>query len=109
MIKILCQDYKEFLQSLDNNSVNAVITDPPFGISFFSRRRMTTDSLTIRGDDKFFSYETLGEESYRILAENSPIFAYSHWRTYGIHDLELRKSVFAVHEPLIVQKTAAVL
>lgn len=97
-------DYLDFLGCLADGSVDAVITDPPYGVNYqnpYTQKKFDV----LEGDAEEFSYEPLAEQAYRILKQDSAFFAYTGWSTYPRHFLDLRLSTkFQMKEPLVVQK-----
>jgi len=83
-----------------------VLTDPPFGIGYQNHHTQARRDV-ITGDEQFFSYADWAAESYRVLEEDSAVFAYTGWSEYGHHRDELKTVGFRAREPLIVQKRPA--
>lgn len=59
------------------------------------------------GDESEFSYYKLGKEAFRVLKNNTPLFAFTGWSEYPLHFLQLEECGFAMKEPLICQKRAS--
>ncbi len=92
---IKCRDFRDFLQSLDKNSVNLVLTDPPYTIS-----RKTGFSSVKKGvkrfavsmdfgewDHKQIDLEAFAEETYRVLRRGgTAIVWYDAWKISHLYD-----------------------
>ncbi|NJL72565.1 MAG: site-specific DNA-methyltransferase [Candidatus Competibacteraceae bacterium] len=101
--KVHQMSYDELLPLIANQSVHAVITDPPFGIAYqnnYTKQR----HRVLEGDGQKFSYALLGKECYRILKPNTAILCFTGWSEYPQHFVELQTAGFAMKEPIICQK-----
>ena len=92
---IKCSDFRDFLQSLDKNSVDLVLTDPPYTIS-----RKTGFSSVKKGvkrfavsmdfgewDHKQIDLEAFAEETYRVLRRGgTAIVWYDAWKISHLYD-----------------------
>lgn len=70
--KIALGDSVEFIKTLPDGFINAVITDPPFGINYDNRKSGTTGSLTDYEDSEE-SYERLlsmAPDLYRVIKDD---------------------------------------
>jgi DNA modification methylase len=96
-------DYLELLSKIETNSINVLITDPPFGINYQNNyTKQIYDKIV--GDEKSFSYDILAKEAYRVLKDNSALFIFTGWSEYPHHFKEIEKAGFSMKEPLICQK-----
>jgi len=86
--KLYCGDCLEFMQTMEDKSVDLVLTDPPYGINFVSNYRTT-------------KYEKIvGDENYPIKAINdclriakNAVYTFCRWD--NIYDLPKPKSILA--------------
>jgi site-specific DNA-methyltransferase (adenine-specific) len=101
--QIQCQDYREFLASVPSVSVQAVITDPPYGMGYQNNYTSRKHEI-LKGDDTKFSYEDLARESYRILKPDTALFCFTRWSEYPEHFKQIQSAGFKMKEPLICQK-----
>jgi site-specific DNA-methyltransferase (adenine-specific) len=101
--QIRCSDYQEFLRQVPDVSVGLLLSDPPFGIGYQNNYTHDMHDVMV-GDAEKFSYQTLAEESFRVLRDNSAILVYTGWSEYPTHYKELEAAGFTMQEPLIVQK-----
>ena len=93
--QIKCSDYREFLQSLGKNSVDLVLTDPPYAVS-----RKTGFSSVKNGVQRFAVSMDFGEwdhqqidlaafasETYRVLRRGgTAIVWYDFWKISSLYD-----------------------
>jgi DNA modification methylase len=93
----------DYLDVLQDQFANVVITDPPYGVNY--QNNYTHNKFDkIENDGDRFSYYPWARRAYTCLADNSALLAYTGWSTYPQHFLELQEAGFAIKEPLIVQK-----
>lgn len=95
----------EILPNL-NVQANLFLTDPPYGINY--QNNYTADMHDkIQGDESCYLYSNWGKEAYRLLKDDSALFAFTGWSEYPHHYPELASCGFSLKEPLIVQKRAS--
>lgn len=92
---IQCSDYRDFLRSLDKNSVDLVLTDPPYAVS-----RKTGFSSFKNGEPRFavsmdfgewdheqIDLDALARETYRVLRRGgAAIVWYDVWKISHLYD-----------------------
>lgn len=100
--KINNLDCLELLKKISDNSIDAVITDPPFGINYQNPYTSKKHNYLINDDN--FSYLPLAKECFRVLKDNSAIFVFTGWSEYPKHFQEIQSVGFKIKEPLICQK-----
>lgn len=101
--RIVLGDYKTFFSTIEDSSVDLILTDPPFGINYQNNYTHKKHKKIV-GDESFFSYQLLAKESYRILKPNTACFIFTGWSEYPVHFQEVKDSGFVMKEPLIGQK-----
>ena len=93
--QIECSDYRDFLQSLDRNSVDLVLTDPPYAVS-----RKTGFSSVKNGVQRFAVSMDFGEwdhqqidlaafanGTYRVLRRGGTVIVwYDLWKISHVYD-----------------------
>ena len=93
--QIECSDYRDFLQSLDRNSVDLVLTDPPYAVS-----RKTGFSSVKNGVQRFAVSMDFGEwdhqqidlaafadETYRVMRRGGTVIVwYDLWKISHVYD-----------------------
>ena len=78
MIEIKIGDCTERLKDLEDNSVDAIISDPPYGLKFMSKG---WDNIGEGSQQREWHRKWL-TESYRVLKPNGVIKSYSGSRTF---------------------------
>lgn len=81
--KIYCMDCLEGLKRLPNNSIDLVVTDPPYNINLVPQRGITksieNDNLTDEDFELFL--EDIFKEIKRIMKEDTFIICFTGWST----------------------------
>jgi site-specific DNA-methyltransferase (adenine-specific) len=86
---VLIGDCREVLKSIPNESIDMILTDPPFGINYKSgkwhghyirgrHRVIPKDISPIEGDDKIIDFFA---EAHRLLKPTGAIYVFGSWRT----------------------------
>jgi DNA modification methylase len=112
-MSLIYQDSDIFLYCADNLDilpdcckVDAIITDPPFGINY--QNNLTTNKHDkIVGDNEKFSYYPWASLCWPLLRNNRALFAYTGWSEYADHCAQIKQIGYQLKEPLIVQKRAS--
>lgn len=80
--KVVCGDAKDFLKIIPDNSIDLIITDPPYGINyrFINNKKILFDKL--ENDDKDFDIGIYANELYRVLKNNSACYIFTRWDVY---------------------------
>lgn len=78
-ITLHCGDCLEVMRGMADKSVDAVITDPPYGINYQSARRIDkADRFAVISGDDALSMGWIAE-AHRIISDNAPGFCFSRW------------------------------
>ena len=88
--QILQGDNRQILQTLEDNSIDAIVTDPPYGINFLGK---TWDADT-------GSLETY-KECLRVLKPGGHILAFSAARTYHYLAITLEQAGFEIRDQIM--------
>ena len=59
-------DCYELIKLIDTNSIDLIVTDPPYGINYAEW-------------DSLFDIKTLSDEWFRVLKENGSLFVFTGW------------------------------
>lgn len=86
--KITLGDSRELIKQLPDESVNAIVSDPPYGVSYQSGLRK--DKFDVIAGDTEADFEIL-KEFYRVLKPNSACYVYTSWHVYGKWAEEIAK------------------
>ena len=102
-------DCLDVLETLPNNSIDIVITDPPYGISYKSNRSKFDDAITKRGllndgadealDLLFKTCEVLS----RKCAENSHLYFFCSWSVFSQFE-SIIGTFFTIKTPIVWDK-----
>ena len=100
--RIFQMDCLELLARMDDESVDMVLTDPPYGIGYqnhFTQRRHPP----ITGDTGI-DYERFALESWRVLKEDRHAYFFTRFDCYPHHYACLTRAGFAVKNCMVVEK-----
>lgn len=75
---------ENILTKLPNESIDLIITDPPYGVSFKGNRYLNRDFDVLFNDDTLKFLDGIGKEFLRILKPNSHCYIFSRWDAYPI-------------------------
>lgn len=89
-IKIKNEDFIIFMKTIENEKIDSLITDPPYGMEFKSNRRKTKYDK-IKNDDNLKWLEDFVNESYRVLKNNTASFIFCSWHNIDIFKQEFEK------------------
>lgn len=90
--KVICGDCLEVMQGIPNGVIDAVITDPPYGMGYQSNRRINRLDR-IENDHKvndFTWFDGFCEQSMRVMATDSML--YSFCNEYAMADFRMLMS-----------------
>lgn len=108
MQDIVCGDCKEILAGLDDNSIDLIVTDPPYGIDYVSAGgpRATDPNIKQRTQivgDTFVDPQWF-TSMYRVLKPNSAIYVFCCFRTYAIFEKAIKEAGFDLKTTLVWDK-----
>lgn len=100
--KVYNMDCLEGLKILPNESVNLILTDPPYEVNY-------QNNYTLKKHDKIIGdtnvdYLTFGKECYRVLKNNSHAYFFTRYDVYPEHYDQLIKSGFKIKNVLVIEK-----
>lgn len=105
---ILNGDSLEILKTLDDGSIDVVITDPPYGVNYVSNASKYNHTITKRGllNDGIEAFELL-DKTCRILqnktADNSHLYFFCSWPVFSKFESIISK-YFTIKTPLVWDK-----
>lgn len=105
---ILNGDSLEILKTLDDGSIDVVITDPPYGVNYISNRSKIDNKITKRGllNDGVEAFELLNE-TCKILqdktADNAHLYFFCSWQVFTKFESIISK-YFTIKTPLVWDK-----
>ena len=102
--KVYCGDCLDILKMVGDNSVDCIITDPPYGIDYQSCHKpdKTQWKPKISNDKKPFTIWT--DEAYRILKDDSGLLCFTRWDTEQAFRDALTASGFKCKQQIIWDK-----
>lgn len=72
------------LAKLPDESIDLIVTDPPYGVSFKGHRYLNRDFDVLFNDDNLKFLEGIGDEFLRVLKPNSHCYVFTRWDAYPI-------------------------
>jgi len=105
---ILNGDSLEILKTLDDGSIDVVITDPPYGVNYVSNRSKIDNTITKRGllNDGIEAFKLLDETCKILLdktADNSHLYFFCSWPVFSKFESIISK-YFTIKTPLVWDK-----
>ena len=104
-------------ERLDDNSVDCVITDPPYGVDIdlsdsMGRVKSTTHAGTVAADrdegEAFDLWDSAMEEIARSLSPNGHLYCFASWKTWGAFADAIEKYGFTIRNCLVwIKKDAS--
>ena len=95
MSEIICGDCIEEMKKIEKNSVDSVVSDPPYGLSFMGR---SWDDFEPKEYQKFS--EEWGKEAFRVLKSGGYLLAFSGTRTYHRMVVGLEDAGFEIKDQI---------
>jgi len=91
-MQIICGDSHQEMKNIKDESVDCIITDPPYGMSFQSNMRTKTLKFDlIKDDDNLDNVLVLFSEMYRVLKNNTHIYIFCSWHNVDKFKIEFEK------------------
>ena len=92
-IKLYNGDCIEVMGELENNSVDLVVTDPPYLMDYQSNRRKKEDRFDKIKNDKgnYILIQEYLEECHRIMKDNTAIYCFCSWHNIDFFKKEFEK------------------
>lgn len=100
--QINCIDWVEGIKSVENESVDLVVTDPPYGMAYRSNRRAEKHKV-IQNDNNLDWLSEWRTELKRVCKPEAHLYVFCSWHNVDIFKQELSKS-FNVKNILIWEK-----
>jgi site-specific DNA-methyltransferase (adenine-specific) len=108
-ITIVNGDCLEYLRTLDEKSIDLIVTDPPYNMAYNGRGKINSfeifenDDLTDENHSKWFSEILV--EMHRVLKDDSAIYIWIDWRNYA-RFYGLIKQFFDIKNCIVWDKTS---
>src|SRR5690606_8952412 len=116
--KLILNDCNKVLKRIESNSIDLVITDPPYGINYRSNLQTYTnhksDRRECKSDKRYF--ETIAnddhtpvkwiKEIYRVLKDDKALYIYCRWDKYPIiYDYINTYTQFKIKNMIVLNKS----
>lgn len=88
---------------VDEDSIDCVITDPPYGFDFVGRGEGNQDFDSLENFDDWELFENALDQIHRVATEDAHIYVWWGWQWYGRME-EMFRSRFEHHDTLIWSK-----
>jgi len=88
------------LKKIEDESIDLVVTDPPYGINYQSNQRKIKFEKIINDDNLEWVDEVISE-LYRILKKNSCFYCFTRWDVYPFWKEKIEKNGFKIKNCLI--------
>lgn len=110
------EDCNKVMQVLRDNTIDLIITDPPYGINYKSNKQLgntrSGKTITTRAEHYFNKIQndnTLPVEwiknAYRILKFNSAMYVFAHWSKWSELEKEIIEAGFKVKGMIVINKS----
>ena len=94
------EDCLEGMKLIPDDSIDLIVTDPPYGIKYQSNFRTKTEKFAVlKNDDndlRFVSYL----EMFRVLKQNACCIVFASWKNFAYDYMELEK-LFSIKNTII--------
>lgn len=98
--KITCMDCLEGMKEIPDNSVDLVLTDPPYGINYQSAWRIDTKRFEKIIGDREIKIDFI-KEAYRLLKDDTAMYVFTRWDVYPIWLKAIEKVGFKVKNIIV--------
>jgi len=100
--KVINADWRDKISIIDNNSIDMLLTDPPYGMSFQSNHRKQKHSV-IKDDNNLDWLNDWLVEIKRVMKEDAHLYIFCSWHNIDIFKQKISK-FFNVKNILIWEK-----
>ena len=100
--QVYCCDCFAFFKNMADGSVDLVLTDPPYGISY--QNHFTKKQKKPITGDKALDFLVVAKECYRILKENRHAYFFTRFDSYPLHYQYLAEAGFSIKNCLVIEK-----
>ena len=105
--KIYQGDCLQLLKDFPDGSIDLILTDTPYGISFKSNMDTKNRFDFIEGDNNLDFFEPFIKEAYRILKDNTCLFLFCRFDNYPYFYEIVNKYNFKIKNCLVWEKNKA--
>lgn len=90
MISIKQGDCLELMKEIQDNSIDMILTDPPYGMNFQSHRRKNIYEK-IKNDENLEFLNNFFQECNRVLKKDSALYVFCSWHNVDKFKKEFEK------------------
>lgn len=110
--QIFNSDNIEILKNIPSESINLIVTDPPYGMNFKSNRQNYSNEVKVDREDYFQAIH--GDDylncdwlpfAYNVLKNNSAIYIFCHWSKWNQLSFEVEKVGFQIKNMIVINKS----
>jgi site-specific DNA-methyltransferase (adenine-specific) len=116
--KIICGDCLEVMKDIPDDSIDLIVTDPPYGISYKSNRqgldrkhnieigkeiKVREQYFTEISNDDVILVDWINQ-AHRILKQNSALYVFCHWKTVSLWS-DAISSCFNLKNVIVLHKS----
>jgi site-specific DNA-methyltransferase (adenine-specific) len=109
--KIILGDCLEVMKDIPDNSIDLIVTDPPYGIEYSSNggprvskeRKQKIAKETMLNGDTFIEINWF-IEMYRVLKSGGALYCFCSWNSFSEFENKIMSSKFKIKTPLIWDK-----
>jgi len=91
MNKVILGDCLKVMKNIPDNSIDLVLTDPPYGIDYQSNMRVMSEKFDKLSNDNNDSRFDAYKEYHRILKDNTVAIIFCSFKNYAVDYIELEK------------------
>ena len=103
MVDLRQGDCLELMKEIPDESVDMILTDPPYGMSFVSNYRKEKYNA-LANDDSLNWLDGFVSEIYRILKKNSAVYSFCSWHNVDAFKVSFEKK-FKIKNIIVWEKT----
>ena len=93
-------DCLEGMKGMSDESVDLIVTDPPYGIKYQSNARTKTEKFEVLKNDDNDSRFIAFLEMFRVLKQNACCIVFASWKNFAYDYVELEK-LFSIKNAII--------
>lgn len=104
MIDLRCGDCLEIMKDIPDNSIDLIVTDPPYLIKYKTNRRKNKSHdfcSEILNDDNYELIENFFKESFRVLKKNSAMYCFCSSKTIDYFMKQVFSNGFTIKNQII--------
>lgn len=96
------EDCFELMERMDDESVQLILTDPPYGIRY--QNNFTSEKLPYLVGDEGIDYLMFAKQCFRVLQNNSHAYFFTRFDKYPYHYQCLEQAGFTMKNCLVIEK-----